>query len=128
MPPPIITSFNQQAFGPIEIDACGGTAVKCNGDFLLDGSLNLDLGQITTSGEDAPALSMSESNVNVSGTVVSLNGTLLFENVNASGQHDQGIPYFYTQPTTAQLPPGSLYWTKSVAENSSDFIKVLCIA
>lgn len=121
-PPPIISFFNQQTFGPLEIDACGTTAVKCNGDILLDG--------VITNSElvSPPKLFFNGSVVNISGTATKVTGAMVFENDDESSIVPYpGIPHFEVQPTTSELEPGRLYWTSYLKAGGST-VKVLCIA
>lgn len=120
-PPPIISFFNQQTFGPLEIDACG-TALKCTGDILLDG--------IITNSETVspPQLFFNGSVVNISGTATKVTGGVEFDYDDGSSTVPfPGIPHFEAQPSTSELEPGRLYWTSYLKAGGST-VKVLCIA
>lgn len=121
-PPPTIPSFNQETFGIIEIDACGRTALKCNGDILMDG-------KITNMQANAPQLYFDGSIVNVSGATFFHSGAR-FMNVNTSDALS-GLPYSASQPQLVSAPwsvSGTLYVSSVAAADGNGNVKVLCVA
>uniref|UniRef100_A0A6C0CRP2 Uncharacterized protein n=1 Tax=viral metagenome TaxID=1070528 RepID=A0A6C0CRP2_9ZZZZ len=64
--PPPISSFDQQKFGGIEVDASGDNSMIVHGTFMLDG-------QITSSASYIPAvISLNNRTVSVSGSTINL--------------------------------------------------------
>lgn len=122
IPPPIISSFNQQTVGPLEIDGPPGfTALKVTGNVMLK-----DNGKISTDlSTNVPAISFNGSVVSVSSTDVSVNGGLRFLNTSVTQGH-QGLRYI--EGPAVNLPSGTIYISEVVAAGGVGNVLALCVA
>ena len=117
--PPVLSYFNQETFGILEIDACGRNALSCHGDILLDG-------KITTTDSWSPALYFNGSTINASG-ILSLNSGVWFSNVSSV----DGIPFCPIQPQIAPEPwsvSGTVYVSEVLSALGTGNVKALCIS
>ena len=126
VPPPVLSYFNQETFGILEIDACGRNALSCEGDLLLDG-------KITTTDLSAPSISIRDGvTVNISGTLNALQGVQF---TNVSDGTIFGVPFSRSQPhigtpewCTDLNSSGILYTTMVRSALGAGYVKVLCIS